>query len=80
MRSSASIPEMESLWRASCSLSGTVAGDSLERHVGTPTLEADLGPLRGSCRSTFPPKCLSDLRLRLAGMCRRDNRAKLLAI
>jgi len=27
------------------------------RHGGTPTLEADLAPLRGSCRSTFPPKC-----------------------
>jgi hypothetical protein len=36
-----------------------VADDSLERHVGTPTLAADLGPLRGSCRSMFPPKGLS---------------------
>src|SRR5262249_16670979 len=44
------------------------------RHVGPPTFEADLGPLRVSCRSTFPPKCLSDLRLRIVGMCQLDNR------
>jgi len=46
---------MGSLWRASCSLGCTVAGNSLEG-MGTPTLEADLGSLRGSCRSTFPPE------------------------
>src|SRR5262245_538106 len=44
------------------------------RHGAPPTLEADLGPLRGSCRSTVPPKCLSDLRLRIVGMCQLDNR------
>jgi hypothetical protein len=44
------------------------------RHGAPSTLEADLGPLRGSCRSTFPPKCFSDLRRRLAGTCQRDNR------
>jgi hypothetical protein len=43
---------MGSRWRASCALGCTVAGNSLEG-MGTPTLEADLGPLRGSCRSTF---------------------------
>jgi hypothetical protein len=45
---------MGSLRRASCSLGCTVAGNSLES-MGTPTLQADLGPLRArrSARNVY---------------------------
>jgi hypothetical protein len=73
MRSSASITAMGSRWRASCALNAPWLAPAWKGTGAPPTLEADLAPLRGSCRSKFPPKGLSDLRLSLAGMCQRDN-------